>query len=91
MSETMADPLDLAQRAAGVLAARRRGDHTGATTLLAEFGDADQRALGFYLVADLSLLLLAQATGQPLDQCVRDVSLALANGQHDPPNPPQDQ
>lgn len=74
------DPMGLAQRATGVIAARRRGDHEGAQALMRDFADADERALGFYVVADLAVLLLAQASGDDVHSCLRTLSLALASG-----------
>lgn len=71
----------LAQRAAGVVAARRRGDQAGAGALISEFGDPAEQAMGFYLVADLAVLLLAQATDRTVQECVNDLALALALGE----------
>jgi hypothetical protein len=70
----------VAQRAAGVVAARRRGDHVGAVALMDGFDDADQRAMGFYVVADLAVLLLSQASGRPVEECLQDMTLVLAAG-----------
>jgi hypothetical protein len=70
----------LAQRAAGVVAARRRGDHDGASALMGEFDNAADTAMGFYIVADLAVLLLSQATGRSIEECLHDLTLALAAG-----------
>lgn len=70
--------MDAAQRAAGVVAARHRGDITAAESLLAGFPSDAARALGFLLVAELSLSLLAQTTGEPLDVLVQELSLNIA-------------
>lgn len=80
MSSEIVEAVALARRAAGVVAARRRGDHDGAVTLMGEFDDPDERAMGFYLVADLAVLLLSQATGRTVQECVNDLALALAAG-----------
>jgi hypothetical protein len=74
----------MAQRAAGVVAARRRGDHAGAVALLDAFADADQRAMGFYVVADLAVLLLSQASGRSVEECLQDMALVLATGASGP-------
>jgi Fe-Mn family superoxide dismutase len=74
------EAVTLARRAAGVVAARRRGDHDGARVLMGEFDDSDERAMCFYLVADLAVLLLSQATGRSIEDCVHDLTLALAVG-----------
>ena len=76
--------MTLAQRAAGVVAARRRGDHAGAVELMNDFDDADQRAMGFYVVADLAIVLLSHASGRPIEECLRDMSLVLAAGAQEP-------
>jgi hypothetical protein len=69
-----------AQRAAGVVAARRRGDDAGAATLMAEFPDAEVKALGFYVVAELALTLLCKETGDSMDTTVQRLNLAIAAG-----------
>ncbi len=66
--------------AAGVIAAKRRGDDEGASALLAAFPDAAAQTLGFYVVGDLAVVLLSQATGQSVEDCTRRLSLALARG-----------
>ena len=52
------------QRAAGVIAARHRGDLAGAEALLASFDTDQARTLGFYLLAALALGLVRAQTGQ---------------------------
>jgi hypothetical protein len=42
--------------------------------------DADQRAMGFYVVADLAVLLLSQASGRPVEECLQDMTVVLATG-----------
>ncbi len=69
---------DLVQRAAGVIAARHRGDLAGAETLLASFDTEQSRTLGFYLLADLALGLVRAQTGQSLDDLMRELTLLVA-------------
>ena len=71
------DLVAYAQQAAGIVAARQRGDVDGANALMASFPDAETRAVGFFVVAELSLALLAQATGETVDQVTQDLSLAI--------------
>lgn len=66
------------QCAAGVVAARHRGDLAGAEALLADFPSDDARAFGFFLVAELTMTLLADATGRSVDACATDLSLNIA-------------
>lgn len=66
--------------AAGVIAAKRRGDHDGAQALMDAFPDAAAQSLGFYVVGDLAVVLLAQATDQSVEECSRRLTLALAQG-----------
>ncbi|WP_235736285.1 hypothetical protein [Nocardioides alcanivorans] len=66
-----------AQRVAGVIAARGRGDANGTRTLMASFSDEQELAGGALLVAELSLGLLRQATGQTLDECVGELCLEM--------------
>jgi len=73
--------LDAAQRAAGVIAARHRGDAAGAEALLADFPTEQARTLGFFVVAELSLKLLAQATAEPMDRLVQELSMNIATSQ----------
>lgn len=77
---------DLVQRAAGVIAARRRGDLAGAETLLASFDSEPARTLGFYLLADLALGLVRAHTGESLDDLVRQLTLLVADASP-PPTP----
>jgi hypothetical protein len=69
---------ELVQRAAGVIAAKHRGDLAGAEELLAAFGSEQAKTLGFYLLADLSLGLLRAHSGQSMDDLVRELSLLVA-------------
>ncbi|MEO3927169.1 superoxide dismutase [Micromonosporaceae bacterium B7E4] len=73
------------QRAAGVVAARHRGDLDGAEALLAAFPTEQARTLGFYLLADLALGLLRAQSGQSMDELIRELSLHLATAAGRPP------
>ncbi|MCZ7418639.1 superoxide dismutase [Verrucosispora sp. WMMA2121] len=77
---------ELVQRAAGVIAAKHRGDLGGAEELLAAFGSEQAKTLGFYLLADLSLGLLRAQSGQSLDDLVRELSLLVAATTTQPDN-----
>lgn len=70
--------VESAQRAVGVLAARRRGDAEGAETLLAAFPNDGARAFGFFLVSELTMNLLQEATGADSEALCRDLSLSIA-------------
>ncbi|ROP28847.1 superoxide dismutase [Couchioplanes caeruleus] len=67
-----------AQRAAGVVAAKHRGDLAGAEALLAAFPDEATRTRGFQILAELALTLVKDATGQTMDELVQELSLQLA-------------
>ena len=67
-----------AQRAVGFLAARSRGDHAGAESLLDSFASEQERLLSFCLVAELSMTLLAEPTSDTVDGVSQRISLALA-------------
>ena len=60
-----------ARTAVGVVLAHRRRDTHGLRTLLGDLPDPDTRAMAFLVVADLALTLLAQATGQTLEDCAQ--------------------
>jgi len=66
-----------AQRVAGIVAARGRGDLDGARALLTSFDDDSELAGGALLVAELSLGLLHRETGESLDDCVQDLCVQL--------------
>jgi hypothetical protein len=70
--------VEVAQQAVGVLAARRRGDVSGAQTLLATFPDDSARAFGFLMVSELAMTLLEQSTGEPAAELCQDLSLSIA-------------
>jgi hypothetical protein len=69
--------VDAAQRVAGTVAARGRGDIEGARALLSSFEDHAELSGGALLVAELALGLLSEATGEDLDSCVEGLNLRL--------------
>ncbi|MCA1674705.1 MAG: hypothetical protein LC799_21765 [Actinobacteria bacterium] len=71
--------LDAAQRAAGLLAARHRGDADGVRTLMASFHDEAALAGGALLLADMALGMLRERSGQSMDECVQHLSVRLEN------------
>ncbi|MEW2383846.1 superoxide dismutase [Micromonospora sp. NPDC047707] len=78
MADTAPAAAELVQRAAGVIAARHRGDLAGAEELLTAFPSEQARTLGFYLLADLALGLVRASTGESMDDLVRELSLLVA-------------
>lgn len=68
---------DAAQRAAGLLAARHRGDAEGVRTLLGSFVDDRSLAGGALLLADLALRLVCEQSGESIEQCVRRLTARL--------------
>lgn len=84
MSRTDARRADLlstveaAQTAAGILAARNRGDTQGAAVLLAGMSH-EQLASGSLLLAELSMSLYARSSGQEVQDCIRGLSADLEN------------
>jgi hypothetical protein len=66
-----------AQRVAGIVAARGRGDVEGARELLRTFEDERELAGGALLVAELSLGLLHRQSGESLEDCVRDLCVEM--------------
>ncbi|MEV5819074.1 superoxide dismutase [Micromonospora harpali] len=85
MSEATPAAAELLQRAAGVIAAKHRGDLVGAEELLAAFPSEQARTLGFYLLADLALGLVRAQSGQAMDDLVRELSLIVAASAGNPP------
>ena len=88
MSDPPADPtaarrrellqvVDSAQRAAGMLAARHRGDTEDATALMQSFRDDHDLASGSLLLAELTLGLYSRETGRGVDDCVRELNLQM--------------
>lgn len=68
---------DAAQRAAGLLAARSRGDHEGASALVASFEDAMTFAGGSLLLAELLLGMYERESGANREESLRDVIATL--------------
>ncbi|WP_121156931.1 superoxide dismutase [Micromonospora pisi] len=67
-----------AQQAAGVVAAKHRGDFAGAEQLLEAMGDPRAQARGFCLLAELSLALVRAQTGQSMDELIQELTLLMA-------------
>jgi hypothetical protein len=68
-----------AQQAAGVIAAKHRGDFAGAEALLNALGDERTQARSFCLLAELALALVRAQTGQNMDELVQELSLLMAD------------
>lgn len=71
--------VEAAQRAAGVVTARSRGDLAGAEALLADFPSESAKAMGFFVLAELALQTLARATGEDLEAVAQQMSLDIAD------------
>lgn len=71
-------PFEAAQLAAGVLAARHRGDLRDAEALLESFPDQASKTRGFHVLAELALSLVRAQTGQSMDELVQELSVQLA-------------
>ena len=69
--------VDSAQRAAGVLAARHRGDTRDAADLLASFDDDRSLASGSLLLAELALGLYHRETDRPMDELVHELCVHM--------------
>ncbi len=67
-----------AQHAAGVIAAKHRGDLAGARALLEAFPDEACRTRGFQFLAELTLTILRSQTGETMDELVQQLSLHIA-------------
>jgi len=74
-----------AQRAAGVIAAKHRGDLAGAQALLEAFPDEACRTRGFQLLAELALTILRAQTGETMEELVQQLSLHIASAAGDAP------
>jgi Fe-Mn family superoxide dismutase len=74
--EELLPVVDAAQRAAGILAARHRGDREGARLLVSEMSSEDL-AGGALLLAELTLSLYADASGDDVERCLRDLASDL--------------
>ena len=68
---------DAAQRVAGVLAARQRGDVNDAADLLGSFDDTEGLASGAMLLAPLSIGMCAQSADQSFEESARDLCLQM--------------
>lgn len=75
--EELSPVVSAAQRVAGIVAARGRGDTDGARALMRTFSDEAELAGGALLVAELSLGLLHRETGESLEACVRDLCVEM--------------
>ncbi|GGR54364.1 Fe-Mn family superoxide dismutase [Nocardioides luteus] len=69
--------VDAAQRAAGVLAARARGDFEDASSLMASFEDSMTLAGGSMLLAELALGLYERESGISRDACLAELTVRL--------------
>lgn len=74
--EQLLPVVDAAQRAAGILAARHRGDREGARLLVTEMSSEDL-AGGALLLAELALSLYADASGEDVERCLQDLASDL--------------
>ena len=70
--------VDDVQLAAGVIAARQRGDLGGAEALLGEFPSDAERARAFWMLAELALGVLRRQTGQSMDELVQELTLTVS-------------
>lgn len=77
-SADAADLADAAQRVAGILAARHRGDPDGVAALMGTFPNDRALAGGSLLLAQLLLQLYGEQTQQSVDECVRELNTSLA-------------
>ncbi|MET7402624.1 superoxide dismutase [Dactylosporangium sp. NPDC005572] len=73
------------QRAAGVIAARARGDLDGAEALLATFPSDSDKARAFCLLAELALGIVRAQSGQTMDELVRELNLLVEQALNAPP------
>lgn len=69
--------VDAAQRAAGVIGARHRGDAVGVAALLDSFSSEQAKAGGFLLLAELSLQMYRDQAGQSMAACIQELCLHL--------------
>lgn len=74
--------VDAAQRSAGVLAARDRGDRRGAAALLTSFEDQQLLASGSLLLAELAVSQCAAATGRTAEECLQELCLDMERALH---------
>lgn len=71
--------IDAAQKAAGIVAARHRGDHQDAAVLLNQLVGEGVESLtgGPLLLAELSLSLYAAESGRPVQDCIRELCVQM--------------
>jgi len=74
----VAELADAAQRVAGILAARHRGDPDEVAALMDTFPDDRALAGGSLLLAQLLLQLYGEQTNQTVDECVQELNTSLA-------------
>lgn len=74
----LSDLAEAAQRVAGILAARHRGDPDGVAALMGTFPNDRALAGGSLLLAQLLLGLYREHTGQSVEQCVQELNTTLA-------------
>lgn len=77
MREDLAPVAEAAQRVAGVVAARGRGDLDGARTLMANLAGDQETAAGAVLVTELALGMLQRQTGESVETCVQQLAVEL--------------
>lgn len=70
--------VEAAQAAAGIVAARNRGDAEDASLLLSGMTH-EELAAGALLLAELSMSLYADSSGQDLQSCIRGLTADLEN------------
>lgn len=66
------------QRAAAFVAARSRGDHEGAESMLADFGSDGERLIAFCVLSELAIRLLAERDDRTVDTVASDLALSIA-------------
>lgn len=78
--------LDGVQRAAAFVAARSRDDHEAAAALLADYPSDADRSLGFMMLSELAIRLLAAQDAQPVEVIAQQLALMVAHTgtQHGP-------
>ena len=67
------------QRALAAVSAHRRGDLDGAELMLNALGDDSSRAGAFFALAELSLVLWSEQTGEDWDALTQALSLSMAH------------
>ncbi|MGF1647227.1 MAG: hypothetical protein ACFCVF_09970 [Kineosporiaceae bacterium] len=77
---TGAHLVEAARTAAGVLAARARGDADGVRRLLVDLPDPQTRAVAFLMIAELSVTLLASVTDSTPEEVAGRLGIAVTAG-----------